>query len=106
MFTAFELNAGQMLFLPAGWFHEVRSCGRTSVPSSDCTKGGSIYDVHLALNYWFHPCDNDQFEKPYQLDFWKAIENERNERDARGSDSNNLKTSSKRSRNDAELSCL
>ena len=32
------LTAGSMLYLPAGWFHEVRSVGS-----------------HCALNYWYHP---------------------------------------------------
>ena len=41
-----ELNAGEQLYLPCGWFHEVRSYG-------DSEQGG-----HLALNYWFHPPDN------------------------------------------------
>ena len=41
-----ELEAGQMLYLPCGWFHEVRSYGSSK-------EGG-----HLALNYWFHPPDN------------------------------------------------
>ena len=51
------LTAGQMLFIPAGWFHEVRSTG-----------GGR--SGHLALNYWFHPPDGIDFNKPYLSDFW------------------------------------
>ena len=51
------LTAGQMLFIPAGWFHEVRSTG-----------GGD--SGHLALNYWFHPPDGSDFNKPYLSDFW------------------------------------
>lgn len=51
------ITAGQMLYIPAGWFHEVRSTG-----------GGS--EGHLALNYWFHPPDGSSFEKPYSSDFW------------------------------------
>jgi hypothetical protein len=38
------VEAGQMLYIPAGWFHEVTSYG----------------DRHLAVNYWFHPPDNLQ----------------------------------------------
>ena len=54
-----ELQAGQMLYLPCGWFHEVRSYGNSK-------DGG-----HLALNYWFHPPDNldtsfEGLENPYQ----------------------------------------
>ena len=51
------IRAGEMLFIPTGWFHEVRSTG-----------GGS--DGHLAFNYWFHPPDGQTFEKPYSSDFW------------------------------------
>ena len=51
----FELRAGQMLFLPAGWFHEVCSVGE-----------------HCALNYWFHPPDTSRYERPYRAhDFWR-----------------------------------
>jgi hypothetical protein len=52
------LKAGQMLYLPAGWFHEVRSRG-------DGASGG-----HLAFNYWFHPPDSADCERPYTSDFW------------------------------------
>jgi len=52
-----ELNAGDMLYMPASWFHEVTSFGDK--------------DGHLALNYWFHPPDAlDNFEHPYTTDFW------------------------------------
>ena len=51
------IRAGEMLYIPTGWFHEVRSTG-----------GGK--DGHLALNYWFHPPDGSTFEKPYTSDFW------------------------------------
>ena len=37
----FTVNAGEALFLPAGWFHDV---------SSDDMGAG-----HVAFNYWFHP---------------------------------------------------
>ena len=59
------ISAGQMLFIPAGWFHEVRSVG-----------GGS--DGHLAFNYWFHPPDGTSFEKPYSTDFWPSDWKKRN----------------------------
>lgn len=52
-----ELEVGDMLFLPASWFHEVESFG---------SENG-----HLALNYWFHPPDQlDSFETPYSSPFW------------------------------------
>lgn len=56
------LRAGEMLYLPAGWFHEVSSFG-TSTESS-------VQPQHMALNYWFHPPDNDSFERPYKSGFW------------------------------------
>jgi Cupin-like domain len=59
------ITAGQMLYIPAGWFHEVRSTG-----------GGS--EGHMALNYWFHPPDGTSFEKPYSSNFWPADWEKRN----------------------------
>lgn len=53
------LQPGEMLYIPAGWFHEVKSSGSSS-------EGG-----HMALNYWFHPPDGTSFEKPYESDFWE-----------------------------------
>ena len=41
-----DLQAGQILYLPAGWFHEVTSFSTASS------------QTHLALNYWFQPPDN------------------------------------------------
>jgi Cupin-like domain len=53
------LKAGEMLYLPAGWFHEVRSSAETG-------------SGHMALNYWFHPPDAlSSFDRPYSTDFWK-----------------------------------
>ena len=50
-----NLSEGDMLYLPAGWFHEVFSSG----------------GVHMAFNYWMHPPDTDQpFENPYKSEFW------------------------------------
>ena len=43
-----EVEAGQMLYIPAGWFHEV-----TSYAAS-----GSASPTHLALNFWYHPPNN------------------------------------------------
>ena len=40
-----HLRAGQMLYLPASWYHEV-----TSYTDPEEKTG-----VHMALNYWFHP---------------------------------------------------
>eukprot|EP00903_Cladosiphon_okamuranus_P005482 g5466.t2 len=53
-----EVKAGQMLFLPAGWFHEVSSVGSE--------------DGHMAFNYWFHPPDSfDSPSAPYKSSFWQ-----------------------------------
>lgn len=61
------LEAGQMLYLPAGWFHEVTSDDGDG-SSSEERKG------HLAFNYWFHPPDQlDEgmdYEQPYSSSFW------------------------------------
>jgi Cupin-like domain len=66
-FETIELYAGDALYLPAGWFHEVTSHG----------------GLHLAVNYWVHPPDvvvnvaaDDTakgvcFERPYQSQFWQ-----------------------------------
>lgn len=60
------VHAGQTLYLPAGWFHEVTSI------STDKSGG------HMALNYWFHPPDNlvrgeDGFLRPYVCKFWEDV---------------------------------
>jgi hypothetical protein len=48
-----DLEAGQCLYIPAGWFHCVTSSRESKNP-------------HLALNYWYHPPDQlDQFKVPY-----------------------------------------
>lgn len=55
-----ELGVGDMLYLPASWFHEVESFG-----------GGAANGGHLALNYWYHPPDAlASFETPYASPFW------------------------------------
>ena len=84
----FELHANQMLYLPAGWFHEVFSSGSSSSdePNSSVTNKKSKSEhgnltndsntstasssIHMALNYWFHPPDGDSFDQPYQTNFW------------------------------------
>lgn len=58
------VEAGEMLFIPAGWFHEVQSS------NSDLSNG------HMAFNYWFHPAAGAtngsaaSFNHPYSSDFW------------------------------------
>lgn len=58
------LVAGEMLYLPCGWFHEVtsKSSQGASVPASQ--------QFHMAVNYWFHPPDGDSFKSPYADTFW------------------------------------
>lgn len=60
-----HLKAGDMLYLPAGWFHEVFSMNLSG-------------EGHMAFNYWFHPPDNDSFDRPYTSDFWFNDWKERN----------------------------
>lgn len=66
-----EVRAGQALYLPAGWFHEVTSySGSPDMPGSTA--------AHLALNYWVHPPDvtdpsREGFRRPYISDYWPAV---------------------------------
>ena len=72
--TSVTLNPGEILFLPAGWFHEVTSL------SADAPGGGEEESVtgqdgtgmcgHMAFNFWFHPPSAESFDKPYESDFW------------------------------------
>lgn len=59
----FELRAGQMLYLPAGWFHEV-------VSFSDV---GDAPSPHLALNYWYYAPSRARMEEPYEDDTWARV---------------------------------
>lgn len=45
------LRPGQMLYLPASWYHEVTSY----CEAEDSSKGKGNANFHMALNYWFHP---------------------------------------------------
>ena len=61
-----HLMAGDALYLPASWFHEVSSSSRSTELQQQSDAG-----AHLALNYWFHPPSNvDNFDAPYNTDFW------------------------------------
>ena len=77
-----EVKSGEMLYLPAGWFHEVTSYS-TNVNANmmDGTSGDNNNDDdnfggHMAFNYWFHPPDNlfdseeNGFASPYKSKFW------------------------------------
>ncbi|PHJ17755.1 ion channel protein [Cystoisospora suis] len=85
-----ELNAGEMLYLPAGWFHEVVSFSSsppspktpsTSTSSSPSSPSSQVKredernasSFHMALNYWVHPpVFNSSFDFPYVDDYWKC----------------------------------
>ena len=59
------VKAGEMLYIPAGWFHEVKS--------KSSNKQSTDLPGHLAFNYWFHPpsVGNDiNFDNPYRSNFW------------------------------------
>jgi hypothetical protein len=83
----------QVLYLPAGWFHEVFSSAALpettarvpasangaidllpSAPSplsSSSSSSSSSSAAHRAFNYWFHPPDGHTFEAPYTSGFWE-----------------------------------
>jgi hypothetical protein len=57
--ASIELQPGDVLYLPAGWFHEV-----TSFANQD--------PLHIAFNYWFHPPTASSPTDPlYPDDFWR-----------------------------------
>ncbi|KAJ3272687.1 hypothetical protein HDV01_005323 [Terramyces sp. JEL0728] len=52
-----DLLPNETLYLPAGWFHEVTSFGKS--------------EPHVALNYWLAPPTADDPKNPYTDDFWR-----------------------------------
>ena len=93
-----EMEAGSMLYLPAGWFHEVTSysgngSGDTAAAAGASTRSRKAAGAakaqdagpdggHMALNYWFHPPDNldpsnQGFRKPYLSGYWSSLWRER-----------------------------
>ncbi|KAI8616290.1 cupin-like domain-containing protein [Chytriomyces sp. MP71] len=61
--VTFDLKEGEMLYIPASWFHEVQS-----TPGNKKAAG-----PHVAFNYWFHPpnaLDAKDYENPYKTDYW------------------------------------
>ncbi|EPQ31066.1 uncharacterized protein PFL1_01255 [Pseudozyma flocculosa PF-1] len=70
------LRPGEMLYLPASWYHEVTSSSLPPYGSDDATAAdegssssgksgagaGADQGFHMALNYWFHPPDALKFE--------------------------------------------
>ena len=61
-----DISAGDLLYLPAGWFHEVISTSS----DSNATKNDVLPGSHMAFNYWVHPPSSNQYEKPYGDDYW------------------------------------
>ena len=86
-----RVRPGEMLYLPAGWFHDVTSIGDSNssddndddddddafVGDGDGSDGSSDggakarRPVHMAFNYWFHPPDGETFANPYTDQFWE-----------------------------------
>jgi hypothetical protein len=67
-----ELRAREMLYLPAGWFHEVRSCNAAGAGGTAGAAAGAAGSVgHFALNVWLHPPDTSEFERPYSEPYWE-----------------------------------
>ena len=64
-----DLRPGEMLYLPASWFHEVTSFSDDS--NEVDIEVASRDRGHLALNYWMFPPDNDRFDRPYKDNFWQ-----------------------------------
>jgi len=60
--TTFTLKAGEMLYLPASWFHEVISYNEK--------ENRDDFTGHLAFNYWFHPPTTKDYNVPYDNDYW------------------------------------
>ena len=74
-----EVNAGQILYLPCGWFHEVTSYSTIGGgTANDDNNDETLQNCHVALNYWYHPPDAlDNYENPYLDNFWKLEEEQR-----------------------------
>ncbi len=76
-----DLEEGDMLYIPAGWFHEVFSCAPSPPPppsppssSSSSSSSASGTNTHMAFNYWFHPPDAlSDFKNPYTSPFWSNV---------------------------------
>ncbi|KAL7753142.1 hypothetical protein RI367_001595 [Sorochytrium milnesiophthora] len=62
--VTFFLEEGEMLYLPASWFHEVTSFAAATANTSGDTK------VHMALNYWMHPPSTADYARPYEDAYW------------------------------------
>ena len=56
-----EVKEGEMLYLPASWFHEVISFS-----------GSEPQQGHMAFNYWMHPPTTKSYDQPYNDGFWES----------------------------------
>ena len=68
-----EIEAGDMLYLPASWFHEVTSYSELpgiDPPDPKQPVKSSQDRGHLAFNYWMYPPDGESFSQPYLDSFW------------------------------------
>lgn len=57
--TEVWLEAGDKLYLPCGWFHEVTSYANDTLPA------------HIAINWWFMPPDGKTEANPYNDKYWE-----------------------------------
>ncbi|SCU79958.1 LAME_0B01090g1_1 [Lachancea meyersii CBS 8951] len=86
-----DLEPGQMLYLPTGWFHEVTSFGDSDTTIPDA-------QIHVAVNYWFIPPNGSSPDDLYPNEdkYWHndfertkaALENERQETEVTKDDAN------------------
>ncbi|SCU84385.1 LANO_0C01222g1_1 [Lachancea nothofagi CBS 11611] len=60
-----DLEPGEMLYLPTGWFHEVTSFGKENAASAQD-------QIHVAVNYWFVPPNGETIENlyPHEDKYW------------------------------------
>ncbi len=86
-YSVAELCAGDVLYLPCGWFHNVTSCGDgdsvidknaegknddvTTNIHSTTTSSNWHPDTHISLNIWFHPPNGKEVDRPYTSEFWE-----------------------------------
>jgi ribosomal protein L16 Arg81 hydroxylase len=62
-----EIQEGEMLYLPASWYHEVTSF---TLPEADDFAVLRREPGHMAFNYWMHPPTTAEYTAPYEDDFW------------------------------------
>ncbi|XP_026194425.1 jmjC domain-containing protein 4 [Cyclospora cayetanensis] len=72
-FWSVWVEEGDILYLPASWFHEVFSYSKSNNGKTGDADYAGVCEanVHLALNIWLHPPASDgTFEEPYPDRFW------------------------------------